>query len=285
MFRSIDIVRLIDKRKWKKLRSALKTKAGADQVISGCASGIPRSVLNVALTSKAPVDIIRTMLNIYPSISLISDEFGYLPVHIACACGASADIVELLVAHDNGASARALTKDGNSPLHCIVENICSKPCHVTPRKFYVSSKGSGGTGGSGDDVEMAPMSGNSALSLTQEALNSRLATIEYLCLVAPEMVRFLNTKGLTPIDVLQDIKAESTGALWERADIVYQGLRKVNIRLYRDQKKLYELSREKTGATCSSLPSLTASSNTSSSVSSSGFTAGTTSGHNRFTFF
>ena len=285
MFRSKDIVRLIEKRKWKKLRSVLKTKAGADQVISGCASGIPRSVLNVALTCKAPVDIIRTMLETSPSMSLISDEFGYLPVHIACACGASAEIVELLVAHDNGASARALTKDGNSPLHCIVENICSKPCHVTPRKFYSSSKASGGTGESGDDVEMlGSFSGNSALSITQEGLNNRLATVEYLCLVAPEMVRFLNTKGLTPIDVLQDIKAESTGALWERADIVYQGLRKVNIRLYRDQKKLYELSREKTGATYTSVPSLTGSSNASSSVSSS-FTAGTTSGDNRFRFF
>ena len=93
-----------------------------------------------------------------------------------------------------------------------------------------------------------------------KALNDRLKTIEILCVVAPELVRHANKAELSPIDLVQDVKVECPyGSKWERADIVYQLLRSVNIQLYIDQKRLSEMAGLSRGSNASVVPSLVSS--------------------------
>jgi len=272
MFQQKKLSSMIKKKKWKKVLSFLNTNAGAKQVHDIDTMGQRSSVLSLAVFQKAPIEIIRAILQTMPTISLMADKFGYLPIHHACALGLRTDIIEFLVDHDHGASARALTSYGNSPLHLIVGSICiprgerNTPQYSQPSSCKYSADD--------EDADMIDYfsngSGDSSLSMNQSALNKRMASIEYLCMVAPEMVRFVNKGGLTPIDLLQEVKAESIGAQWERADIAYQGLRKVNIQLYKDQKKLYELSREraaKEGLLPSIISSVTSSTSSSFTVS------------------
>lgn len=275
MFREKSISTLIKKKKWRKVHAIIQKGRIQDEILerNDGNSLVPEcSILTLAVCHHAPVTIIRSILQQSPTISLACDNYGYLPIHYACTLGSSLEIIELLIDHDNGASARALTSFGNSPLHCIVERICNpRSDGQIPANFY-SLRSSNITNVTGADVSMIDVSAHapesdeiSCMSMNQDQLNRQMESIEFLCVVAPEMVRYVNQAGMTPIDILQEVKAVSTGAKWERADIVYQGLRRVNIQLYRDQKKLYELSSKERGDVCPSL----ASSNVSSSVSSS----------------
>lgn len=261
---------LIRKQKWNKLRSLLKSK-NAVQLINQIGA-YNRTTLAIAVYYDSPIDIIRTILHTKPSLSLIPSMGGEIPIHIACYKGVSSDVLELLVDHDHGASVRAvINNSGNSPMHCLVERICEK------NKFIMTglSEASSGMTNStsyGEDVVMhsaGSTSCNSDMSMSQKDLNRCINTLEMLCIIAPELVRYSNLLGKSPIDIVQEtkFKCESSSSKWERADIAYQVLRAANIQLYRDQKLLYEL--RGAASTCSkSLPSLE-SSNASSCTNSS----------------
>lgn len=267
---------LIRKQKWKKLRSLLKSK-NAVQLINQIGA-YNRTTLALAVYYDSPIDIIRTILYINPSLSLIPSMGGEIPIHIACYKGVSSEVLELLVDHDHGASARAvINNSGNSPMHCLVERICEKNTFIITGLSEASSGMTNSTS-YGEDVVMhsaGSTSCNSDMSMSQKDLNRCINTLEVLCMITPEMVRCPNLLGKSPIDIVQDtkFKCESSSSKWERADIAYQVLRVANIQLYRDQKLLFELTDGKGAAfipsTCSkSLPSLE-SSNASSCTNSS----------------
>lgn len=238
-----------------------------------------QSLLFLAIYFDAPLDIIRTLLELRPELSLIADARGFLPIHIVCYKGLGWEYVQLLVDHDHGASVRALTASGNSPLHFLVEHLCD-PMSFLKLSNLMAEEVSGSSAGastSDGDVLMRSLSGSrlsqdSEKSMNQTDLSKCIESLEVLCAVAPEMTRCTNKKGQTPIDILQDVKFENLAntARWERADIAYRKLRKVSIQLYLDQKKLFELSFQKSGmgvgACNSSLPSLQSSN--ASSISS-----------------
>lgn len=263
--RKLSLRKLIRKKNWNKLRSYLRcgSKRSVQQVNDIGPFGW--TILALAVYRKAPIDIIVTILNINPLLSLKPDHAGVLPIHIACNRGISSDVLEFLIAHDHGASARALENSGNSPMHNLVENICGKTLYQD--ECDASSMTNSASYGE-QDVVMQPCSAgssrscNSEMSISQESFDQCLRSLEFLCASSPEMVRCPNKSGNTPVDIVQDIKFEciSLSSKWERADIVYHVLRNVNIRLYLEEKKLYEFTDGKssgvTFACNASLPSL-----------------------------
>jgi hypothetical protein len=240
------LVRLCLQKKWNKVRLHLGTKSGQREARGSDTFG--NTALGVALINDPPPDIIAALLDIEPTHSLQTDHCGMVPLHYACFKGVSSDVSLMILQHDNGAAARALDRGGNCPLHLLIENICDpKAC----RKIGDSGDNSNPSNHNSNSrpassllsrSEKTTLSNSTSMSMNPTTFNDRLRLVHGLCNTAPEMVRFTNRQGWTPIDVLQEIKAEySTGPRWERADIVYQILRTVNIQLYRDSKLLSEM--------------------------------------------
>ncbi len=246
--RKPKLIRLCLQKKWSKVRAYINTKSGIKE--SKVSDAFGNTALGVALINNPPPDIIAMLLDIEPAYSLKTDHCGMVPLHYACFKGVHSEISLLLLAHDNGAAARALDRGGNCPLHLIIENICDpKACRKigeVSEEMSISTLGASTRRLAIDDPPSASKntvaSERSDVSMSQTAFNDRLKVVHGLCNTAPEMVRFTNKKNLTPIDILQEIKAEfKQGPRWERADIIYQILRNVNIQLYRDHKMLSEM--------------------------------------------
>jgi len=268
LIRQAHIRRLIAKKKWTKVRSFLKPRRNANsQIVNISKDELGDTILITALFHDAPVDIISTLLHIDPLLSLEADACGLVPIHVACFRGLDADIIQLLLKHDNGASARALDRSGNSPLHLIIDNICDpskcikmaavESCSIDSSAFSLDSGG---------------------ISMSQDAFNDRIRTVHALCALAPEMVRHANNEGFSAIDLVQEVKASCDHegcSKWERADMVYHLLRKSNIQLYKDEKRLSEMTRYQPRKSSTGLvPSLLSS--YGSSTISSGFGGGHT---------
>lgn len=237
------LVRLCLQKKWNKVRLHLGTKNGQREAKGSDTFG--NTALGVALINDPPPDIIAALLDIEPTHSLQTDHCGMVPLHYACFKGVSSTVSLMILQHDNGAAARALDRGGNCPLHLLIENICDpKACRKIGDSSTLdrSHSNSRPTSSYISPSEKTTSSNGTTMSMAQSTFNDRLKLVHGLLHTAPEMVRFTNRQGWTPIDVLQEIKAEySTGPRWERADIVYQILRTVNIQLYRDHKLLSEM--------------------------------------------
>ena len=267
--RKANLSRLISNKKWRQVRSFLKTRNAKSQVVNST-DELGHTILSAALFHDAPIDIITALLYIDPLLSLEADANGLVPIHIACYRGVDSQIIQLLLQHDHGASARALDRSGNSPLHLIIENICDpKKCLEMAEEEFRRMENSTDMDDSSDSPKSLDSS-CSALSMSQDAFGDCIRTVQNLCALAPEMVRHANKADCSAIDLVQEVKAAvPSGSRWERADIVYQLLRKYNVQLYMDEKKLSEMTTYKSKRSTGSVPSLVASSYGSSI--SSGF--------------
>lgn len=80
-----------------------------------------RLPLHEACRRQPPAILVATLLSIHPEAAMATTHFGELPIHLAVGCGASPDIVNLLIAanflgvvvRDNG---------GRTPLEVLQEN-------------------------------------------------------------------------------------------------------------------------------------------------------------------
>lgn len=236
------LIRLLLKQKWAKAYKFLKTRSGMQQAKQTDGHGV--SALFVALSSRPPVDIVKRLLEIEPSLSLKVDEFGMVPLHMACRCGASYEVINTLLAHDNGASLHFLDAHRKSPLHYSIAYVC-EPLDLDESLFSYAHSSQGST----SSVSRLPpsrrarsgVSDATELSMPPDEFKDQLQVIHKLISIAPQLVMCPDRNGDTPIDILQDCKVDHVkGPKWERADIVCEVLREVSIQYYRERKRMWE---------------------------------------------
>lgn len=112
---------LLEKRKWRKVRKALKSPENKELCEETDATGL--SCLGIALGFQAPVDIIKQMIEVNPKLVDHTDSFGAGCLHIACLNGSSLEAIEYLI--ENYPHLISSTdKDKRIPLHHAVEFAC-----------------------------------------------------------------------------------------------------------------------------------------------------------------
>lgn len=272
------LIRLLLKQKWGKARRFLKTRIGIQQARQTDGYGV--CALSIALVNTPPVDIVKSLLEIEPTFSLKVDRCGMIPLHMACRCGASYAVIKTLLEHDKGASAQVVDLQKKSPLHYSAKYIC-EPLEVEKSvgsNNIPSSFGSGSTWlerthraskNSEKSGKLSGISDSTVMSMAPDEFQDQLQAIQELISIAPENVMCADIYGDTPIDILQDCKADHPkGPKWERADIVCEVLRAVSLQVYREQKSKFE----KHGNACGDIsdggvPNAVGSSNSSSASS------------------
>lgn len=236
------LIRLLLRQKWAKAYKFLRTRSGMQQARQTDGHGV--SALFVALSNRPPVDIIKRLLEIEPSLSLKVDEFGMVPLHMACRCGASFEVINTLLEHDNGASLHFLDVHRKSPLHYSIAYVC----HPLELDESLCSYAQSSQGSTSSFSRLQPsrrtrsgLSDATELSMLPEEFKDQLQVIHKLISIAPQLVICSDRNGDTPIDILQDCKADHLkGPKWERADIVCEVLREVSIQFYKERKRIWE---------------------------------------------
>lgn len=252
-----SIFRDMRKCRWKKVSKALTSSRGESLCCLRDPSGL--SLLSVAAMSMPPLDILQLLLELNPAASLEPDDYGSIPLHLACLNGASSDIIRILLEHDNGISASVPDLiDGRVPLHHAVEfaaRIDQKQLtdagtdnfdfnEVAPNG---SNNSAAAAGELGDDPNalISSSSKNSALTSSVDSTSSPLGDdaiiIRLLCQAVPEMVHFKSHRGETPIDiayaVMELVQSEEDK---ERIDQCYSILKQTAVKLYKKKKREWE---------------------------------------------
>ena len=112
---------MLEKRKWRRVRKALKSSEAPELCQETDATGL--SCLGIALGFQAPVDIIKQMIAVSPSLIDQTDSFGAGCLHIACLNGSSLEAIEYLI--ENFPHLISSTdNDKRIPLHHAVEFAC-----------------------------------------------------------------------------------------------------------------------------------------------------------------
>mmetsp|Transcript_1763 Transcript_1763/g.2545 ORF Transcript_1763/g.2545 Transcript_1763/m.2545 type:complete len:232 (+) Transcript_1763:22-717(+) len=112
---------LIHNQEWGEVRRRLKSK----RAIQHCQE-IDESNLNclaMAVGYSAPVDIIKTMIEIDNRLLKGRDIFGATPLHVACLNGAPVELIDALIQSDVNL-AEQIDFDHRTPLHHAVEFAC-----------------------------------------------------------------------------------------------------------------------------------------------------------------
>lgn len=191
---------LIQESDWKQIRKCLQSDDAYRLCRERDESNL--SCLALAMAQNAPMDIIKEMVNIDPSLPSKCDEYGATALHVGSLNGATFESIDYLL-ELNPDLALELDFDDRSALHHAVEYTC------------------------GD--------------YTSEKLRN-VDVIRRLCEVAPEMVNAQDNIGGTPIDLIQliKIKLDTTSQAYIKLDQVYQYLKSVSVEVYRKRKKQWE---------------------------------------------
>ena len=267
------LVRFIFAEKWNAVRRLLQTQRGVHQVeVFNNSNGL--TILSKAASiNNPPADIIRRILEIEPSHSLQVDAYKMLPLHIACLNGASSETIKVILDHDDGACTQAIDMFKRAPLHYAVQYMCDPELKSCFDHTSSSGDGSAKVGlFTNARNKRASASNCSSMTMSQDRFHDQMRVIELLVAAGPEIVMFADDGNRTPIDVLQDCKAESReGSKWERADIACEVLRKTSLKEYRNQKIVWELEGyQRSRSASNSLHPSMASSNNSASATSHG---------------
>jgi hypothetical protein len=84
-------------------------------------------------------DIVQTVLNIAPHTVHMTDSFSWLPLHYACANGASLDVLCILV-EAYSESCSALDKIGRTPLHFALGNTQRPASHAVVELLVANTR-------------------------------------------------------------------------------------------------------------------------------------------------
>ena len=237
--------RLLIKKKWNKALRFLSTKAGKAQLFDNAEI----SSLVVALMNKPPVDIIKTIILMNPEMAYSVDHLHMTPLHVACRCGASSEVIKLLLEHSTPTATHRDIRN-RTPLHYSVEYMCD------PLDNFVleQQEGNGpprfsGTKKRGIRFIINRSRGSDAsflMSMAQDELQDQIDSIQLLVLAAPKTLWCYDNRGDTPIDILHYSKSEEKQRTpkWERADIAASILRESAVSLYMKEKTAWEVRGE-----------------------------------------
>lgn len=114
---------------YNKVRSWLDTHPDRDQraealAVRGNNDATP--LHNICKMSNPPPDIIEAFVAALPEVASWTDSYGWLPLHFACAYGASGDVLEILVAAFPDGRTTQDSKDC-TPLHFFLTRRCDQP--------------------------------------------------------------------------------------------------------------------------------------------------------------
>ena len=207
------------------------------------------SLLIFAILHDAPVNFINAILDqeIYAMISKTEAEklAGMSPLHIACACGSSFEVIYALTKHgrENGLpnSATLIDKCRRTPLHHLMHHLCF-PKEMdrgraifgrgiygmgasTGKNYSDSSFTSFDTATSNTSKKLSfpfkkrikklpvcrsstpPSPTCSLMSMNQVVLHDCVETLQYLVQVGPKAIFCRDIDGHCPIDTLHECKA------------------------------------------------------------------------------
>jgi hypothetical protein len=210
------VFQLIERKEWTNLRRLLNGDRGQElcQQIDG--SGL--TCLALALGCEAPIDIIKAMVEIDPSLPGRCDKYGASAIHIGCLNGSSIDSLSYLLSQ-NRELARQVDADNRCALHHVVEFAC---CNISGKRYDIC-----------DGVGTRKKHDDFSLELLRKVFET-----------APEMIHALDDFGGTPIDLIQLVKIgiESTDSEeYKRHDRLYQLLKELSVTEYRAKKQLWEM--------------------------------------------
>lgn len=252
---------MLMKQQWDKALKLLKTKAvGRQQVSQLDDTGL--SPLTIAVMNKPPIEVVQLLLSICPSASRKLDCHQLTPLHVACRCGADAQVVRLLLQHDHGVTASFIDAQNKTPLHYCVEYICNPLEDVvvnmdTAQPAAVSFSGSKRKGvkvtartktatwdrSSPTEVKSKAVEAKElTMSMGQDELQDQTDIIHMLLSASPNTLWIPDVNSNIPIDYLHNCKADlvARSPKWERADIVSSILREFAVTLYRREKQMCE---------------------------------------------
>jgi len=214
--------------------------------------------LTLAVSFMAPLDIIEDVHRIDPTLVLKRDHYGAMALHTGCLNGASFEAIEFLLKIHQEA-VKKLDLDQRSPLHHAVECAC---CTIVDGNDN-NNKNSNSSVEKEKKKKRKLDAGKSSFRMTRNStsndyseeddsilINSRhrqdlleeVQVVAFLCDMAPEMVHTRDNAGVTPTDLVQNVKfnTDPSSDNYFRLQRVYKVLRKTSIRIYKKNKELWE---------------------------------------------
>ncbi len=167
-----EFFNLIKKSDWRKLRSLLHSPNGYYLCQQDDSTGL--SCLAMAMVSQAPLDIVRTMIELDPGLPFRTDIYGATPLHLACLNGSSIEKMETLL----GQSRLERTDDEEERLENVTaheENAAimeiENPANLHPENH------------TSDGVRTTMTSGGQALAsiVDNDGRSALHHTIEFVC--------------------------------------------------------------------------------------------------------
>jgi hypothetical protein len=255
------IFRDMRKHRWKRVVKQLKSSRGASLCALKDPSGL--SILSVAVMSDPPLEILQFIIKLNPAASMEQDDYGSIPLHLACLNGASSEVIRILLEHDNGISAAVPDDmDRRVPLHHAVEfaarldkkQLTNEGTDTfgfsdddQPRAVLDADAGSGSSPPKRQNNDHATGSRKSYPYMSSSAVSSSSSVgedaliISLLCEAVPDMVHYRSRSGETPMDIAHVVKelAETPKEL-ERIEKCYSILQNTAIMLYKKNKKRWE---------------------------------------------
>jgi hypothetical protein len=221
--------------RWRTLDKMLQSDSG--ELICSMQDSSGLSLLSIAVISTPPLETLNLILRLNPSATLEPDKFGVVPIALACMNGASSEVVQTLLEHDNGMGATVPDSDKRVALHHAVEQaarISIKELTEDQSKAVFDSFAFS------EDSECSTKLSTSASSTID--LSNDAEVLQLLCEAAPEMVHFASSNGDTPLDVMHIVRGRcKTEAQQTMVEYLYYSiLRKTSIELYKKCKKEWE---------------------------------------------
>lgn len=189
--------KLVEFKEWDKIRKIFSQSTTRASSFCSEVYEAELTSLGLAICQNAPTDIIESMIKIDPSLISGRDVFGLNVLHLGCLNGASLRIVELIL-RNHGYLVKEVDGDGRSPLHHATEYATYCALEDVEDHFYY------------------------------------IEVVEAVCHFAPGMTIIPDKHGVTPIDMVQDmkIKTEIESMEYDRLEIIYVILKTASIKHY-----------------------------------------------------
>lgn len=221
--------------RWRKLNKMLQSDSG--ELICSMRDSSGLSLLSVAVISNPSLETLNLILRLNPSATLEPDKFGVVPIALACMNGASSEVVQTLLEHDNGMGATVPDSDKRVALHHAVEQAARISIKELTEEQSKAVFDSFAFSEDSDCSTKLSTSASSTIDLSNDA-----EVLQLLCEAAPEMIHFASSNGDTPLDVMHIVRGRcKTEAQQTMVEYLYYSiLRKTSIELYKECKKEWE---------------------------------------------
>lgn len=193
--------KLIQAKQWDAIRKILDPRSVNSSVLREKFEG-GLTCLSLAVCHDAPTDVIDAIIKVDSSLLMNRDVFGLNVLHLGCLNGASLYTIQHIAEHSLFLL-RQLDVDKRTPLHHAVEYSIQCVLEDQDEFFYY------------------------------------IEVLEEIVSVAPDLVLIQDVAGITPIDMVQDVKVktEVESMEYDRLDIVYDVLNSAAVATYKDMQR------------------------------------------------